>query len=137
MLIGFVNFAFAQPADELQQYRQKYPGIPAVILQENVAFYFEIIDDSLTIYEESYREIFYLSEVAAYWKEMEIGYSGFSEIIDIDAKTLIPGKNKYKTVKVKEFKNKDELSKEIFYDDFQYVTFNYEGLQKGSKSQLS
>jgi len=137
MLISLSSFVAAQPANELQQYQDKYPGIPAVILDESVEYHFEIKDDSLFIYEKSYQEIFYLNEVAAYWKEMEIGFSGFSEVIDIEAKTLIPGKNKYKTVKIKEFNSKDDLSREIFYDDYQFVTFNFEGLQKGSKSQLA
>lgn len=137
ILIGFANFLAAQPSDELKRYQEKYPGIPAVILDEEVEYHYEIIEDSLYIYENTYQEIFYLTEVAGYWKEMEIGYSGFSEVKDIDAKTLIPGNNKYKVIKVREFKNKDELSREIFHDDYQSVTFKYEGLQKGSKSRLS
>ena len=127
----------AQPSVELQEYQEKYPGIPAVILDEHVEFRFEIIDDSLYIYETLYQETFYLTEVANYWKEMEIAYSGFSEIKDVEARTLIAGKNKYKTVKVKTFKYKDELNFEIFHDDIKSITFSYDGLQKGSKTKLS
>ena len=127
----------AQPSAELQKYQEMYPGIPAVILNEHVEFRFEIIDDSLYIYETLYQETFYLTEVANYWKEMEIAYSGFSEVKDIEASTLIAGKNKYKKIAVKEFKYKDELSREVFHDDVKSITFSYDGLQKGSKSLLS
>ncbi len=127
----------AQPSVELQKYQEKYPGIPAVILDEHVEFRFEIIDDSIYIYETLYQETFYLTEVANYWKEMEIAYSGFSEIKDLEASTLLPGKKKYKTIKVRTFKNKDELSSQVFHDDVKSITFNYNGLQKGSKSKLS
>jgi hypothetical protein len=137
IFIGLSSFVLAQPETELLQYQDKYPGIPAVILEENIEFHFEINNDTLYIYETFYQKIFYLSDVAGYWKEMEIGYSTFSEVVDIEAKTLIAGKNKYKTIKIKEFKNKDDLSNEIFYDDYQLITFNYDGLQKGSKSELS
>ena len=127
----------AQPSAELQKYQEMYPGIPAVILDEHVEFRFEIIDDSLYIYETLYQETFYLTEVANYWKEMEIAYSGFSEVKDIEASTFIAGKNKYKKITVKEFKYKDELSREVFHDDVKSITFSYDGLQKGSKSLLS
>jgi hypothetical protein len=137
LFIGLAYFVAAQPVLELNQYQEEYPGIPALILEENIEFHFEINDDTLSIYKTFYQKIFYLSDVSGYWKEMEIGYSTFSEIIDVEAKTLIPGKNKYKTVKVKEFKNKDDLSNEIFHDDYQLITFNYSGLQKGSISELS
>ena len=127
----------AQPSVELQKYQEMYPGVPAVILDEHVEFRFEIIEDSLYIYETLYQETFYLTEVANYWKEMEIAYSGFSEVSDLEASTLIAGKNKYKEVKVKVFKYKDELSRQVFHDDVKSITFSYDGLQKGSKSVLS
>ena len=137
IFFGIAFSVMAQPSVELQKYQEKYPGIPAVILDERVEFRFEIKDDSLYIYETMFQETFYLTEVANYWKEMEIAYSGFSEVTDVEASTLIPGKNKYKTVKVKTFKYKDELSAEIFYDDVKSIIFSYDGLQKGSKSKLS
>jgi len=137
LLFGLSIAVFSQPSSELQTFQKKYPGVPAVIINENVEYHFEIIKDSLYIYEKDYTETFYLQDVAGYWKDYQIGYSGFSEIKDIEAKTLVPGKKGYKPIKVKLFKQKDELSNAIFYDDIKYITFTYEELQKGSKSELS
>lgn len=131
------NGIIAQPSVELKEYQDKYPGQGAVILNETIELHFEIVDGELRIYEDKYEEIFFLSESASYWKEEELGYTSFTELSNIEASTSIPGKNKYKTLKVKEFKDKDDLNSSIFHDDTKFTTFSYEGLQKGAKSKLS
>ncbi len=136
-LFVFVSALKAQPAEDLKKYQEKYPGIWAITLEEAVIINFEIVDDALFIYEDKYEKTFYLQDIAGYWKEEEIPYSSFSEIKDLKASTYLPGAKKYKVVKVKEFKEKDELSSSIFHDDIRYKIFSYEGLQKGAISEIS
>lgn len=127
----------AQPAEELKKYQDENPGIWAIYLEDKIELHFEIVDGKLFIYEDSYELTFFLQDMAGYLKEEEIPYSSFHSIENIKATTYIPGAKKYKAVKVKEFKEKDELSSSIFHDDVKYTTFSYEGLQKGAKSELS
>lgn len=142
VFVFFISFitiveCIAQPAIELQEYQEKYPGVNAVILNEEVELHFEIVDGKLNIYEDKYEETFYLSEMASYFKDEELGYTSFNTLSNIEASTLTPGTKKYKTLKVKEFKDKDDLSSSIFHDDTRFTTFTYEGLQKGAKTKLS
>ena len=125
------------PSLDLIKYQDLYPGKQAVILEDQVELHFEIVDDKLFIYEDKYIETFYLQDMASYWGDKELGYSSFSEIVDIKASTLTPQEKKYKEIKVKEFKEKDELSSSIFHDDYRYITFSFEGIQKGAITKLS
>jgi hypothetical protein len=138
-LLGFIfiNQGIGQsPSEVLQKYQDLYQGKQAVILDERVDLHFEIVDDSLYIYEDKYVETLYLQDLASYWGDKELGYSTFSEIVDIKASTLTPQEKKYKEIKVKEFKEKDELSSSIFHDDSRYITFSFEGIQKGAITKL-
>lgn len=138
-LLGGFSFVglIAQPAEELKQYQERYPGAPAVILNETVTFQFEIERDTLRLSETVEQEMFYLSEVAGYWKDSEIGYTSFSSILNIEAKTLVPVKNKYKTYAVSTFKIADDRSAGIFHDDSKSIVFSFDRLQQGGKSRLS
>ena len=128
---------YAQPAKDLSDYQSRYPGAWAVTLEEEVVMTFEIVEGEVKIYEDRYEKTFFLEDVASYWKDSELGYSSFTSLENIEANTLVPGPKKYKSVKVKEFKEKDELSSSIFHDDIKYTTFSYEGLQKGAMSEIS
>jgi hypothetical protein len=136
--IFFISFisVVAQPAVELKKYQDAYPGLPAVALEENIEMHFEINEGELLIYEDKYIETFYLQDLAGFWSEEEIPYSTFSEIENLEAHSKVPQGKKYKTYKVKEIKEKDELSSAIFHDDLKSKTFSYEGLRKGAKSVL-
>lgn len=130
-------FLIAQPAADLKKYEEAYPGMFAVILDEKIEMHFEMKDGELFIYEDVYEKTFYMQDLAGYMKENEIPYSTFSSIENIKATTYIPGPKKYKVKKVKEFKEKDELSASIFHDDTKFITYTYEGLQKGAMSEMS
>lgn len=132
-LLGIVD---AQPDVELKEYQDKYPGITAIRLSEIIELHFEIVNDEIYIYEDVFEETIFLLDMASYLKNEELGYGTFNEIKNIEASTLVPEKRKYKTIKVKEFKEKEELSSNIFHDDTKYITFSYEGLQKGAKTKL-
>ena len=137
ILVFLIQSVAAQPAEDLKKYQDKYPGIWAVTLEERVELHFELREGKLFIYEDNYEKTFFMQDIAGYWKEEEIPYSSFNEIEDLKANTYLPESKKYKVVKVKEFKEKDELSSSIFHDDVKYKTFSYEGLQKGAMSELS
>jgi hypothetical protein len=138
LLLFFTFEAVGQnPTEDLQKYLQLYPGAQAITLEEKVDLHFEIKDDSLFIYEDHYEETFYLQDLASYWGDEELGYSSFSEITNLKASTLVPNGNKYKEIKVKEFKVEDELSSSIFLDDQKNITFSFKGIQKGAITKLS
>ena len=128
----------AQPSVDLEKYENLYPGMFAVTIDEKIELHFELHDEDLVIYEDVYEKTFYMQDLSGYMKENEIPYSSsFSSIENIKATTYIPGTKSYKAKKVKEFKEKDELSASIFHDDIKNITFTYEGLQKGAMSELS
>lgn len=133
----FTLFLVAQPAADLKKYEDSYPGLFAVTIEEKIEMHFELVGDELLIYEDLYRKNFYMTDLTGYMKENEIYYSTFNSVENIKAITFIPGNKSYKTKKVKYFKEKDELSSSVFHDDTRFITFSYEGLQKGAMSELS
>ena len=136
--ILFISFhAWAQPADDLKKYQEKYPGIQMVVLDEIEELHIDISKGQLIMYETSYSKKMYLTKDAGMFRERELGFSSFSSLHDIKATAYIPNGSKYKKIATKEYKESDDLNSSVFHDDAKVISFSFQGLQMGAISELS
>jgi transglutaminase-like putative cysteine protease len=137
-LIIFYSISFAQSALTFDQYKSKYSDKQAVMLvkKETVKITLDK-NDSLDISVNYYSEMLHLADQTEGLAESSVYFSGFIELKDLQAKTLVPYKTSYKPLKVTKFETKSQNSSGIFYDDNQSKVFNYPGVQPGAKTILS
>ena len=120
----------------LEEYKVKYPDEAVVYLDHSSELFIEIENDALEINSVLHDRKLYLNNLATSNSKEDISYSGFYEVSDINAYTEVPNGNRYKKVKVTEFKEKDELSGDIFHDDIKSINFYFPKLQEGAITNL-
>ena len=139
-LIGIVFISIpanAQKDNVYENLRKKYADENAVFVsrKENVEIKFE--KDQLVVYSKNYEELLLLTDKTNGYSERNVYWSSFSEIQDLDARSLIPDGKSYKTIKVKDFAKTNEISEGTFYDDSRSYKFIFPGLVNGSRSIIS
>lgn len=135
-LISFL--ACAQKEAGLEEYKKRFPDKQAVMLVKREVVKIALgKNDSLDISLNYYSEMLHLGERTEGLAESSVSYSDFIHLSDLEAKTLVPAKSNYKTVKVSDFKTKSSSSGGIFFDDSQSKIFTYPGVQPGAKTVLS
>jgi len=128
---------FSQSRQFYSELRKKYTSENAVyvIRKENAVI--EMENNSPVIYSNIYEELLLLTDQANDYMEKEIYWANFSSIENIDARSLIPDGDKYKTIKVKEFKPTNVIAEGEFYDDEKAYKFSYPDLVNGAREVLS
>lgn len=121
----------------LEAYKKKYPDEAVVYLDHSSELYIDIEGDALEINSAIHERKVFLNNLGTSNSKEDISYSGFYEVSDIDAYTEVPNGKRYKKVRVTEFKEKDELSGEIFHDDIKSINFYYPKLQEGAITNLN
>jgi len=127
----------AQKDNVYTELRKKYSDENAVFVsrKENVELKFE--KGQLMIYAKNYEELLLLTDKTSGYSERNAYWSSFSEIQDLDARSLIPDGSGYKTIKVKDFSKTNEISEGTFYDDSRSYKFILPGLVNGARSIIS
>jgi len=127
------------PAQEydFEQIKKKYSDENAVFLKRQDHSSIKIEDGELSIVSDISEDMLMLSEKANIYGEKSIFYSYFNEISDIEANTLVPQKGKFKTMKVRNILEKNDISEGNFYDDSKSKSFVYSGIQPGARTVLS
>lgn len=120
----------------LDRYKAKYPDEALIYLDHSSELYIDINDGALDINSVIHERKLFLNNLATSNAKEDVSYSGFYEVSDIEAYTEVPNGKRYKKVKVTEFKEKDELSGEIFHDDIKSINFYYPKLQAGAITNL-
>ena len=114
----------------------KYPNEKAIYLTYNQELSIDFEEDTLRIISRNFYDMLHLSEQSGGYADDNVASSHFIELLDIQARTLVPNKNKYSTVEVSDFLKKDNSSSGIFYDDNQLTTFNYPAISVGARTIL-
>lgn len=117
--------------------QKEYPGENAVYLTRREAAEIRIEKGALKVYTENYDDMLLLTEKGALYNERSVYYSHFEEIRGLEAKTLLPDGKSYKTRKVTQFQQKDDVSSGVFYDDQKAINFNFTDLKPGARTVLS
>lgn len=136
IIIGLSPVVQAQNPDIFEQMKAKYPDEMGVYLDLRDEVMLDIDGDSILATVDSYQDLLLLDERSKGGAKDKVYLSHFKELLELEAATLVPVKNKYKTIKVKEFKEKSEMSSGIFYDDFRSKTFVYPAIAPGVRTVL-
>ena len=128
---------YSQNRQFYSELKKKYASENAVyvIRKENAVI--ELENNSPVIYSNIYEELLLLTDQTNDYLEREIYMGNFSSIQNIDARSLIPDGDKYKTIKVKDFKVTNEIAEGEFYDDEKAYKFTYPGVVNGTREVLS
>jgi len=132
-----ISAAFAQLSKEYTKYKKLFPDDDKVQLYSETNVTISIVKGKLQLTSSFQEENLYLNNKANFYTEESISYSTFFEASNLKASSFVFQKGKYKELKVKEFKHKDELSGAVFYDDSKSINFIYANLVEGSKTKLS
>lgn len=133
----FLNFSlFAQDSAEFLKLRKIYPDAQVLRLNNEAVVTLTLNKGNIDITQEILEENLYMDESATMGSKKSLNFSSFFELEKIDASTFIPQGNKYRELKVTDYKEKDELGNS-FYDDTRSVNFIYPDLRKGGKTKLN
>ena len=129
--------AFSQKEDIYSQLRKKYAADNAVYVSRKEDVVIKIENNAPIIYATTYEELLLLTEKTSEYMDRQIYWQDFSSIKDLDARSLIPDGNSYKTFKVKDFTRTNEINEGTFYDDARAYRFTYPALKNGAREILS
>jgi len=128
---------FSQKEDIYSQLRKKYTSENAVFVSRKEDAVIKIENNAPVIYSTISEELLILTDNTPEYKDREVYWEDFSSIKNLDARSLIPDGDKYKTIKVTSFTPTNEITEGIFYDDARAYRFTYPGLKNGAREILS
>ncbi len=131
-----VSNCYAQTNLEYKRLKAQYPGEQVVTIMNNEKLNISITNGKIDVQLDSYLEKIYLENTAGLYSEGSVDYTDFGKIIKIEAGSLLPNNDKYKTIPVKDFTKTEKISNHVFYDGLKNISFFYPSLQKGAKSYL-
>ena len=144
LIVVFFAFCYsgsllAQDVNLVNELASKYSDEKAIYTNKSEHIFIETKRNEFSIRTEIVEDILYLSDHGSAYARNSMHFSSFTAIEDVEAYTLVPkGKpGKYKKKKVTYFETKDAQSSGIFFDDQKKITFDFEGIQKGTTSHLS
>lgn len=126
----------AQSPKIFEEYKNKFPEDMAVYLQFNREVHINVEGDTLSTTTENYYDLLHLQPRSKALAKDKVYLSEFKKVITLDAKTLVPNKNKYKEIPVTNFVEKNEQSSGVFYDDFRSKSFVYPAVEPGVRTIL-
>lgn len=128
---------FSQNGDLWSVYKSSYPDEPAVFIDRSETLSIRVEDDSLKASSDETEDILYFKDQAETFTSKRVYGSHFSQVQDIKAKTLIWDKNRYKEMKVSDFKKNNDREGGIFYDDSYYYSFSFPSIASRNRTQLT
>ncbi|MFN3403020.1 MAG: transglutaminase-like domain-containing protein [Cytophagaceae bacterium] len=127
---------FSQAQLEYKRLLAEFPDERAVVIKDQEDVYIDLVNGKLVVTQDNYTETMYLDSRAGMFSEHSVEHSMLDKIYNISASSLIPDKNKYKEIKVKNFTHQDKISRSVFYDGGQVISFLYPSLSAGSKTKI-
>lgn len=127
----------AQNNPEFEYLSLKYPDEDAVTLSLSINVVITIEDNKPKIISNYTEESILLTKRASFLSQDFISYSDLVKLLDAEAYSLIPEKNRYKKLKVIETEDYISRDNGVFYDDSRQRKFIYRGLTQGAKTVLN
>jgi len=128
---------FAQSAQKIDLLKTQFPETNAVLAVNKEALTIELKETGLAITSDNYYEMVYLTDHVNEYANKSIYYSDFSDVANIEAKTITSEKAGNKTLKVLNIFTKDDFGSGIFYGSGKKKEFVFPGVQEGARSVLS
>ena len=135
--IAMVAFA-STGQTELAIYAEKFPNENGAFIKKD-----EIVEISVdksgrpVIAIEHDEERIFLNDNCKLYSKESIGFSAFNKVEDVNPVVYIPNGDKFKSSRITEIIEEEDLSGDSFYDDNRTMNFLYTGLVKGAKTSLT
>lgn len=133
LLIGFLCIINVAKSQQVEEIAAKFPNALAAFT--NVSREVKIVnkDGGLYIETTDEKELILLSDKASgIYNNGRVYHGSFDEVKLIEAYTKVPDGNKFKKIKVTEFKTESSKSNSIFYDDSKETVFDFPSTTQGS-----
>jgi transglutaminase-like putative cysteine protease len=137
ILLSLVVNVYGQESDLFRVYRSKFPDAPAVFVERSEQLNILIKADSLEIYSDVLEDMLHLKPQTDVYSSGKVYGSHFSQVRDLNAKTLIWDRNKFKEMQVTDFKKNNDRDAGIFYDDSYNYSFNFPLVAQGNRTHLN
>ncbi|NRR90978.1 transglutaminase domain-containing protein [Winogradskyella undariae] len=135
LLVSSFLFAQAQHSEEFKILKDKYPESTFVRLMDEINISIKLKDNEVEIKQHFIEEDLYLDDTATYGSKKSLDFSSFFELESVEATSYQFKDGKYKSYKVENFIEKDEMG-DSFHDDTKSLNFIYSNLAQGGKTKL-
>jgi transglutaminase-like putative cysteine protease len=133
LLAAFAARAQA-PSQLVADMKKQYPSEKAVYLEMRQDLTVEIRNDSVQVLARHHADMLHLDEQSAMYANDKVYSSHFNRLQKLEARTLVPTGEKYKTVKVTNFKDQFQTQAGIFFDDTRSTSFSFPAIAPGVRT---
>jgi len=134
LLLAGAAGAQAPGSQLLAAMKQRFPGEKAVYLELREDLTVEIRHDSVQVLARHHADMLHLDEQSGVYANDRVFSSHFNRLQKLEARTLVPNGEKFKTVKVTDFKDKFEMQEGIFFDDSRSISFAFPAVAPGART---
>ncbi len=125
---------------EVQNLKTQFPDSKQVMLEKSEHLNIAYQAGEWDIWSKINEKTIYLSNQQRY-AQQSVYLSGFDEITQLEAKTLVPvkkgKKTEYQEFPVEKIETKDVMMGNIFYSDYKEKKFSFPALQEGATTHLT
>ncbi len=134
LLLAWAARAQAPNSQLVTEMKQLYPGEKAVYLELRQDLTVEIRNDSVQVLARHHADMLHLDEQSGMYANDRVFSSHFNRLQKLEARTMVPNGEKFKTVKVTEFKDKFEMQSGVFFDDTRSTSFSFPAIIPGART---
>ena len=134
LLAGGLAQAQAPNSQLVTTMKQQYPGEKAVYLEMRQDLTVEIRNDSVQVLARHHADMLHLDEQSGAYADDRVFSSHFNRLQKLEARTLVPNGEKFRTVKVSDFKDKFEMQAGVFFDDTRSTSFSFPAVTPGART---
>jgi hypothetical protein len=133
LFVGLLISNIATNAQQVEAITAKFPNALAAFTNISREVNISNKDGGLYIETVDEKEIILLSDKASgIYNKGRVYHGSFDEVKLIEAYTKVPDGNKFKKIKVTEFKTESSKSNSVFYDDSKETVFDFPSTTLGS-----
>ncbi len=136
VLLCLSNFLRAQPIFDTKKIKDLYPKDNGVMLTDEVSVNIDLIKGKPVIKADYFRQILVLDDKIPSFNSGAVSIiKGFYQVDNLEACTYVPDNKSFKKIKVKDFKDNQQMRADIFYDDLVLREFLFSGVQNGAVTE--
>lgn len=136
LFLGIYLSAAGQTPNKLELLQKKYPGETSVITNDLENIQIDVAGAGYKITEEVIKETLFLKNPTDYMITDKVYVTHFNKLLDLEAKTMVPEGEKFKTQKVEKFTDQKDQPDFVFYDEVVAKTFVFPAVQPGAITSL-
>lgn len=138
LLSVFLSAAFVvrgqAPGQLVLDMKKQYPGEKAVYLELRQDLTVEIRNDSVQVLARHHADMLHLDEQSAMYANDQVFSSHFNRLQKLEARTLVPNGEKFRPVKVTNFRDNFQTQAGIFFDDTRSTSFSFPAVAPGART---